>query len=145
MTNRPPVELRRFVVERANNQCEYCLISQDLVASSHQIDHVIAEKHGGPTEAENLALSCAICNLRKGSDISSIEPETGLIVPLFNPRQQSWTDHFVFDDAIVVGLTATGRTTVAFLRLNSSERIAERAAFIEARVRPFYRGPGKPR
>jgi hypothetical protein len=45
MTSRPTAELRRQVIERAANCCEYCLLPQDLAAFSHQVDHVIAEKH----------------------------------------------------------------------------------------------------
>jgi len=93
MTTRPTVELRRQVVERAGNCCEYCLLLQELAASTHQVDHVIAEKHGGQTAIENLALSCTVCNRRKGSDLSSLDPVTGTLVPLFNPRTQSWSTH----------------------------------------------------
>ena len=67
MTTRPTVELRRQVMERAGNCCEYCLLPQDLAASSHQVDHVIAEKHGGQMALDNLALSCAVCNRRTGT------------------------------------------------------------------------------
>ena len=86
MTTRPVAELRRQVIERAGNYCEYCLLPQELAASTHQVDHVIAEKHGGQTSLENLALSCTVCNRRKGSDISSLDPVTGALVPLFHPR-----------------------------------------------------------
>lgn len=86
MTTRPTAELRRQVIERAGHRCEDCLLPQDLAASAHQVDHVIAEKHGGQTSLDNLALSCTVCNRRKGSDIGSINPETGSLVPLFNPR-----------------------------------------------------------
>jgi hypothetical protein len=92
---------------------------------------VIAEKHGGQTVFDNLALSCTVCNRRKGSDIGSIDSETGTLVPLFNPRTQKWADHFLFDGAYIVGLTAVGRTTVAFLQLNAFERLAERAALLQ--------------
>jgi 5-methylcytosine-specific restriction endonuclease McrA len=88
MTTRPTAEIRRQVVERAGNCCEYCLLHQDLAASTHQVDHVIAEKHGGQTSLDNLALSCMVCNRRKGSDIGSLDPTTGVLVPLFNPRTQ---------------------------------------------------------
>lgn len=54
--------MRRKVVERAGDCCEYCLLHQNLTASTHQVDHVIAEKHGGKTTLENLALSCTVCN-----------------------------------------------------------------------------------
>ncbi|MBI3469268.1 MAG: HNH endonuclease [Planctomycetes bacterium] len=62
MTPRPSRKLRRRVAERADNRCEYCLVRQQLSASVHQIDHVIADKHGGPTTFENLALSCTPWN-----------------------------------------------------------------------------------
>ena len=77
MTTRPSAQMRRDVFDRANGCCEYCLIHQSLSVATHQIDHVIAEKHGGETETENLAVSCITCNLRKASDIASLDPETG--------------------------------------------------------------------
>ncbi len=129
-------ELRRKVFERAADCCEYCRLHQSLVASVHQVDHVIAEKHGGPTTLENLALSCMTCNLRKASDVASFDPDTGDLVPLFNPRTQSWSEHFNLDGPRLVGLTAIGRTTVEFLQLNSFERLVEREAFIRAGVYP---------
>jgi hypothetical protein len=139
MTTRPTAELRRRVVERAGNCCEYCLLSQDLVASSHQVDHVIAEKHGGETAFDNLALSCTVCNRRKGSDIGSVDPATGDLVPLFNARTQPWSDHFRLDGAHIVGLTDVGRTTVAFLQLNAFDRLMERDALIRADRYPPHR------
>ena len=132
MTTRPSVELRRQVIARAGNCCEYCLLPQDLVASTHQVDHVIAEKHGGRTALENLALSCTVCNRRKGSDISSLDPVTGSLVPLFNPRTQRWSEHFRLDGGHIVGMTAEGRTTVVFLQFNAVERLVERVAFLRA-------------
>ena len=126
MSSRPSEEIRRLVVLRAGNRCEYCRTHQDDAIATHQIDHVIAEKHGGATTLENLALSCMLCNLRKGSDSSSVDPVSGAIVPLFNPRTQSWSDHFGIESVRIVGLTLVGRTTVEFLQLNSYERISER-------------------
>jgi hypothetical protein len=132
MATRPPVELRRKVVERAGNCCKYCLTHQDLAASTHQVDHVIAEKHGGKTTLENLALSCTVCNRRKGSDLSSIDPETSAVVALFHPRIQKWSDHFKLDGFRIVGLTPEGRATAELLQLNSFERLIERAELIQA-------------
>ncbi len=88
-----PTALRNLVYERAEGRCEYCSISEAVSFAAHQIDHVIAEKHGGQTVEGNLALSCAICNKYKGSDIASINDETGEIVPLFNPRKDVWSEH----------------------------------------------------
>ena len=132
MTTRPSVELRRQVIARAGNCCEYCLLPQELVASTHQVDHVIAEKHGGQTTLENLALSYTVCNRRKGSDISSLDPVTGALVSLFNPRIQRWSEHFRLDGGHIVGVTAEGRTTAVFLQFNAIERLVERVAFLRA-------------
>ncbi len=132
MTTRVPAKVRRRVIARAGNVCEYCLIHQSLAASSHQVDHVISEKHRGETTLDNLALSCLPCNLRKGSDIASFDPESGRLVPLFNPRTMRWSDNFKLDGAKIVGLTAEGRTTVEFLQLNAFERVLERAELMDA-------------
>lgn len=107
---------------------------QALVASSHQVDHIVGEKHNGRTTADNLALSCTLCNLRKGSDIASFDPETNLLTPLFNPRTQAWREHFVLSDGVFEGITDVGRTTEHFLRLNTAERIMERAELLRAGV-----------
>lgn len=81
---------------------------------------------------DNLALSCTVCNRRKGSDISSIDPETGDLVALFNPRTQQWLEHFNLDGVYLVGLTDVGRTTVEFLQLNAFKRLTERDALMRA-------------
>ncbi len=81
---------------------------------------------------DNLALSCTLCNRRKGSDITSVDPETGEVISLFNPRAQRWLDHFEVDGVRIIGKTPEGRTTVEFLRLNAFERLIERAEWISA-------------
>ncbi len=127
---RPSAEMRREVVRRAGNRCEYCLIHQEDSGSRHQADHIVSEKHGGATTLENLALSCLPCNRRKSSDIGAIDPETGQFVRLFDPRRQSWSDHFHLVAERIVGRTPEGRATVEFLMLNSPERLQERAELI---------------
>ena len=94
MSPRPTAGQRREVVARAQGRCEYCLVHQDDAYVAYQIDHVMAEKHGGTTTLENLAFACMPCNLREGSDISLVDPETGQIVPLFNPRDTGMGDSF---------------------------------------------------
>ncbi len=121
-----PTELRRLVVERAGSRCEYCLLPASVAFFPHEVDHLVAEKHGGQTEAENLAFTCWRCNRYKGSDLGSFDPQTHSFSFLFNPRTQAWTEHFVFQGEQLVGLTSEGRTTVSLLRLNSEERLAER-------------------
>ena len=92
---------------------------------------MIALRHGGLTEAENLALACAICNNLKGTDLSAIDPLSKLIVPLFTPRTQNWGDHFELAGAEITGRTATGRATVVLLQLDSYERLSYRRKLAE--------------
>jgi 5-methylcytosine-specific restriction endonuclease McrA len=118
-----PAKLRGLVKERARDRCEYCLLPQDVAFFPHEPDHIHALKHGGETGAENLALACFDCNRFKGSHIASLDPLNGEVVALFNPRTQSWRDHFATKDGIVVGLTPTGRATARLLKLNLPERV----------------------
>ena len=48
MASHVPIELRRFVAERAGRICEYCLIHEQDTYAGCQMDHVISEKHDGP-------------------------------------------------------------------------------------------------
>jgi hypothetical protein len=121
-----PVALRRLVEQRANHQCEYCLLPANLSFFPHEIDHVIPEKHGGITEADNLAFTCWRCNRHKGTDLGSFDPQTGEFSFLFNPRTQQWSEHFTFEEIQIVGLTVEGRTTIKLLQLNNDERLSER-------------------
>ena len=125
--------LRKLVYERAQSCCEYCLIPEALTLAVHQIDHVIAEKHGGKTVAQNLALACSLCNMAKGSDIASIDPETGETERLYNPRQDRWSKHFRLDDdnGSIEPLTAIGRTTLSLLKTNRTERLVERCCLMQ--------------
>jgi len=127
-----PAPLRQQVHDRANGQCEYCLTPQTAALVSPEIDHIVARKHGGETEADNLALACTLCNKYKGSDLTSIDPDSGQITPLFHPRRQRWADHFRLENARIVSLTATGRATVNLLQLNRLERVAERNLLLAA-------------
>jgi len=123
-----PVNLRQIVFARAHKCCEYCLIPEMLVLVPHQIDHIIAEKHGGATVLENLALSCLLCNQAEGSDIASIDPESGDTVRLYHPRLDNWADHFLFEieSGIITPLTPIGRVTVKLLRVNRAQYLPVR-------------------
>ena len=84
MSSYVSADLRRLVASRAGGLCEYCLIHEDDTYLGCQVDHVISEKHGGPTESENLAYACALCNRAKGSDIGSIASSTGALTRLIH-------------------------------------------------------------
>jgi hypothetical protein len=126
-----PANLRRLVKNRAQNRCEYCLLPQSVAFFPHEPDHVRARKHGGETDAENLALACFDCNRFKGSDIASVDPLTGQIVALFNPRTEVWRDHFTTEAGKITPLTPTGRATERLLRMNLAERVEVRRVLAE--------------
>lgn len=122
------VAVRERVRRRAGNRCEYCLLKQEhLPFSTFQVEHIIPRKHGGDDEPSNLALACDRCNAHKGPNLTGIDPETGEIVPLFNPREHAWAAHFRLSDATIVGLTAIGRTTMRVLNMNEERRVRLRA------------------
>lgn len=123
-------DLRRLVTDRAGNCCEYCRLSQDDSTFSFQIDHIISEKHEGQTTLDNLSLSCPNCNAFKGSDIASIDRDTGQLTPLYNPRTQPWYNHFRLDGPFIEPLTPEGRVTVRLLQLNHPRQVAERVGLI---------------
>lgn len=125
-----PESLRRLVYERAEGHCEYCLLAVRYAYFPYEVDHIIAEKHGGQTDADNLCLSCFECNRYKGSDLASYDQDTGEIVRLFHPRQDQWIDHFRLEAEYLVPLTTIGRVTVKLLQLNKYERLLERAELV---------------
>ena len=118
--------LRRLVAVRADYLCEYCLIHEDDAFFGCEVDHIISEKHGGQTEADNLAYACAFCNRAKGSDIGSIVQHTGAFSRFFNPRIDSWATHFAIDDVRIVSISDIGEVTVRILDFNNSDRLLER-------------------
>jgi hypothetical protein len=122
-----PARLRRLVMRRAAGRCEYCGLAQAGQEATFHLDHIIPTKAGGKTTAGNLALACVSCSLRKQARRSASDPPTGRRVPLFHPRRQRWTDHFRWQGVRLVGLTATGRATIAALRMNHALMLAIRA------------------
>jgi hypothetical protein len=90
---------------------------------------VIARQHGGLTELDNLALACWACNLKKGPNLTGIDPQSKRINPLFDPRKDRWAIYFAFSVGTSVaagieirGRTAIGRTTVIVLGMNTELR-----------------------
>ena len=124
-------ELSRAGWERAAHYCEYCRLPQSSFPLRFQIDHVLAEKHGGQTTASNLALACTHCNRHKGPNIAGLDPETRQIVRLFNPRTDSWAEHFTAEGAQILGKTAIGRATVTVLEMNRADRLLVRSALLK--------------
>ena len=84
--------LRRLVAVRADFLCEYCLVHEDDAVFGCELDHIISEKHGGATDAGNLAYACAFCNRAKGSDIGSVVLGTGKMLSDFKLLRQVCID-----------------------------------------------------
>lgn len=115
--------IRSHVRERANQRCEYCSLKADHDTLPLHIEHIIAKKHGGSSELGNLALACQQCNLHKGPNLTGLDPDTGKLVQLFNPRLDNWQVHFRYQGAVVQGLTPVGKTTVFVLDMNEESRV----------------------
>ena len=122
--------LRKQVRERANGRCEYCLLHSADMHLPHEVDHIIAEQHGGTLDIDNLAWSCFYCNHAKGPNISSLDPDTKQIVSLFNPRTQKWSRHFRLNGPRIEPITASGRATANLLQFNYASRLQERVVLI---------------
>jgi HNH endonuclease len=114
---------REFVHRRALGCCEYCHLPESGHDERFSVDHITARKHGGSDSTDNLALSCLRCNLYKGTDLSGIDPLDQSVVALFHPRKHRWADQFRWNGAVIIGLTPTGRATVATLQMNGLERV----------------------
>ena len=136
MTSYISTSLRQLISDRAGGKCEYCLIHQDFSIYSHEVDHAVAVKHGGTSNEENLVLACLSCNRYKGSDLTSIDPITQKITPLFNPRSYKWSNHFQLKESSILGITAIGRTTIFLLKLNEPKRLLIRKALISQQLYP---------
>jgi hypothetical protein len=124
--------LRRLVHDRARGSCEYCGMPESATVFPHEADHIIALKHGGLTTAQNLAYACFDCNRAKGSDIASVDHETGALTPLYSPRKQAWNAHFRANGPVIEARSAVGRVTVRLLRMNLPVRVAIRASLLRA-------------
>ena len=119
-----PKALHESVRQRAQSQCEYCHYPELLSSAPLSIDHIQPQSLGGSDDLNNLALACRRCNERRYNFITGIDPETETEVALFNPRQQQWSDHFIWSaDALqIIGKTAMGRATCNRLDLNDERR-----------------------
>ena len=89
-----PVRWRRLIIRRVAGLCEYCGLSQEGQEASFHVDHVTPVAAGGETVAENLALACVSCSLRKAARQFAVDPQSGEAVALYNPRHDTWQAHF---------------------------------------------------
>lgn len=127
-----PGHVQDYVRDRARGLCEYCRANERWQYVRFTIDHVVPLAQSGDDSPENLALACFHCNRKKWNDLAAVDPTSGITIPLYNPRSQTWLDHFAWtpDHLQIVGLTDTGRVTVVKLELNRPRAIDIRAADI---------------
>ena len=116
--------------QRAHFLCEYCHASEQWQYVAFTIEHIIPLAKNGTDTLDNLALACFHCNRKKSTRTTAIDPQFDTEVPLFNPRRENWSDHFIWsaDGLFIIGLTPVGRTTVTALALNRERVINIRAA-----------------
>jgi len=133
-----PNTLRQRVAAQARHRGGYCLTSEAIVGTPMEIDHIIPQSLGGPTEEENLWLACSLCNDHKSDRIAALDPLTGTIVRLFDPRHQVWREHFAWtaEGDRLVGVTPTGRATIAALHLNRPSLVKARQAWVSVGWHP---------
>ena len=136
-----PAELRTLVLRRAGSRCEYCGLAQEGQEAAFHVDHVVPVAQGGPTVAENLALACVSCSLRKGARQSATDPQTNQQAALFNPRQDRSNEHIRWEGVRAVGLTPTGWATVEALGMNRPLILAIRR---EETIRNRHPPPQRP-
>ncbi|HXD88463.1 MAG TPA: HNH endonuclease signature motif containing protein [Urbifossiella sp.] len=133
MSDRIAPALVRLVRERAGGFCEYCRLPQWSQEATFHMDHIQPSADGGLTEADNLALACVTCSLRKGARTLVRDPKTHVLVPLFHPRRESWERHFRWTRAWrLMGRTATGRATITALSMNREAIVRIRRLWAEA-------------
>ena len=98
-------------------------------SQTYHVEHIRARQHAGSDDVGNLALACHHCNLRKGPNLTSVDPDRCDVVKLFNPRTEAWVEHFKIGDGIIIRLTPTGRATVFLLEMNEWHRVEVRLGF----------------
>lgn len=135
---RIPKALRARVAAQARYRCGYCLMQESVVGTPMELDHLIPESLGGTTEEGNLWLACSLCNDHKNDRIAALDPMTGDVVRLFDPRRQRWSDHFMWSDegTRIMGQTPIGRATVIALHLNRPSLVQARRAWVRVGWHP---------
>jgi len=133
-----PKDLRRRIAEQARYRCGYCLTQEAIVGARLEVEHLFPRSLGGLTVEENLWLACSLCNEHKGVRVAFEDPESGQLIRLFNPRHQSWSEHFEWTHSAtrILGKTPVGRATVKALQLNRPPLVESRQIWVRAGWHP---------
>lgn len=129
---------------RGGGVCEYCRLPEVVSHVQFPLDHIVARQHRGPSTEDNLAVACPDCNAHKGTNLASIDEDTGELVRLYNPRRDNWTEHFRWDGPTLVGRTPVSKVTARLLRINAPPRLELRRMLMQMGLYPAEPGgPGK--
>ena len=132
-----PRALRRWL-SSLGERCEYCQTSALVTGIVLEAEHIHPRSKGGETKRSNLCRAYSPCNTNKGDQTEALDPLTDHIAPLFNPREQYWSEHFVWDEngTTIIGLTPTGRATAIALKLNNPRIIRSRELWVSVGWHP---------
>ena len=123
------------MAKRAKHRCEYCRVYARHSFLSFHIEHIISLKHGGKSDADNLAYACPLCNINKGTDIATIIDSHNDPIRFFNPRIDVWNDHFnVEPSGFLDAKSKVGEATIKILGLNHPDSIIERQVMIQREI-----------
>ena len=131
-------QVRSEIALRAQDCCEYCRSQARYAVQAFSVEHIVPRSRAGTSKPDNLAMACQGCNNHKYNKTHAVDPVSAEEVPLFHPRQQRWRDHFAWNDdcTLIIGLTPTGRATVAALHLNRDGLVNLRGVLYRAGEHP---------
>lgn len=126
---------KHLVYTRANGCCEYCQTCDANTGQTLHIEHIDPDGGDG---LENLCLSCANCNLHKAKATQFPDPLTKVLVSLYNPRLQVWSEHFAWDKSgvYVEGISEIDRATIDRLKMNDAKIIFARGRWLSGGYHP---------
>ena len=126
---------KQYVHERAQGCCEYCRTCETNIGQTLHVEHIVPN---GDNDPENLCLACPNCNFSKAVAVTAVDTRTGVPVPLYNPRRQRWSEHFVWAENYtqIQGRTAIGRATVERLKMNRPRMVLTRQRWAQADLHP---------
>ncbi len=138
-----PVDLQRRIRTHFADCCAYCQSAESLTVAIFEFEHIVPRSVGGSTTFENLCLACPTCNRYKAHRQNAIDLVTNETVGLFHPHQQTWADHFTWNEIAseIVGLTSTGRATIVALKMNRPQLVRVRQMWVRLGEHPpqFFR------
>ena len=138
MSSYIPIDLQRRVREKFAQRCAYCQTAETLTVAIFEFDHIMPRAAGGQSIFENLCFVCPTCNRYKASRQTVVDPLSNETVSLFHPQRQQWSEHFAWseDGTEIIGLTPTGRGTIAALKMNRPQLIRVRRMWVQMGEHP---------